>query len=142
MSGPGHGGPPDADVIGLTGLLGAGPGELRERLGPPAADRRVDGQRWLVWELDGMGSLRVRCSPVVSSWSLSFRDPLPPSFRGAASRVGLWPELAPEAGASERAAGLVRRRVRDREGRAASATAALGPGGVVRLAVFDEPPEW
>lgn len=133
------------DPPSLAGLLGAEPADLKELLGEPEADRRVDDQRWLVYELDGIGSLRFRCSPRISSWSLAFEHPLPSSLRAAAAVVGLWPELGPDApagveGGRERT--LVRRRVRDRGGGAASATALLGPEGVFRLAVFDEEPEW
>lgn len=133
----------DDDSPSLSALLGAAAGELEDRLGEPGVDRRVGGQRWLVFELDGIGSLRCRCSPRLSSWSLAFDEPLPPSLRDAAAAVGLWPELGPDAVADgEGGRTLVRRRVRDRRGDGASATALLGPEGVIRLAIFDEEPEW
>ncbi len=127
----------------LEGLLGAEPAEATRRLGRPAADRTAGDQRWMVFELGGIGSLRCRFSPRLSSWSLTFDDPLPGSLRAAARSVGLWPGLGPDAGPP---AGptrrMVRRRVEDRGGAAASATALLGRDGVLRLAIFDEEPEW
>jgi hypothetical protein len=126
----------------LEGLLGAGAAEAVRRLGRPAADRRAGGQRWMVFELGGVGSLRCRFSPRLSSWSLTFDHPLPDSLRAAARAVGLWPDLGPDAELPGDSRRMVRRQVEDRGGAPASATALLGPDGVLRLAIFDEEPEW
>lgn len=126
----------------LEGLLGAEPAEVTRRLGRPAVDRTAAGQRWMVFELGGIGSLRCRFSPRLSSWSLTFDDPLPGSLRAAARSVGLWPGLGPEADPPAGSRRMVRRRVEGPGGVAASATALLGRDGVLRLAIFDEEPEW
>lgn len=141
----------DGPRVSLARLLGAEPSALRDRLGDPRSDLEMDGQRWMVFELDGVGSLRCRCVPVVGTWSLSFAPPLPPSLRDAARSVDLWPQLGPDALPPEEGETLVRRELAVPSGAGdagegvagvASATALLRPDGVVRLAAFDEPPEW
>lgn len=129
-------------AVPMEALLGLRPRDVRRRLGPPEADRQAGDQRWLVYRLDGLGVLRVRCSPRVASWTLSFEGPLPGSLREAAEAVDLWPELAPDASGDDMEGPLFRRRVEDSRGRPASATASVGPDGITRLAVFDEAPDW
>lgn len=132
----------DAPVISLAGLLGLGPGEIRARLGPPDVDRPVGEERWLVYRIEELGSLRMRCAPRLASWTITFDDPRPASLRSAADALDLWPELGPDAGSEETGGRLLRREVRDTDGRPASATAAVEPDGVARIAVFDEEPDW
>ena len=129
-------------AVPMEALLGLHPRDVRRRLGPPETDRQAGDQRWLVYSLDGLGVLRVRCSPRVASWTLSFEGPFPASLKEAAEAVGLWPELAPDASGDDAQGPLVRRRVEDSRGRPASATASVGPEGITRLAVFDETPDW
>lgn len=136
-------GPEPVDLAGSVGL----PAErLLERLpARPVADRTGRGDRWLVFELPAV-SLRVRCerregSDRVASWTASFEDP-PASLRAAAERLGLWPELAPDAGGAE-AGSMIRRPLRSADGEAVhSVTAAVRDGRVVQVTAFDEPPDW
>lgn len=128
--------------VPMEALLGLDARDVRRRLGAPEADREAGDQRWLVYRMDGLGVLRVRCSPRVASWTLSFEGPLPGSLREAAEAVDLWPELAPDAAGDGSQGPLFRRRVRDSRGREASATASVGPDGIARIAVFDEAPDW
>lgn len=137
----------DSPRVALAEVLGLSPADLRERFGDPVTDRELDGQRWLVFDLEDLGSLRCRCSPVLGTWTLSFAAPLPGSLRSAARSVGLWPELGPDVELPATGEELVRREMSlpgegGAEDGAASATALLSPEGVRRLAAFDEAPEW
>ncbi len=119
-------------------LLGAVPSE-------PVTDRTRRGERWLVFELPDL-SLRARCGETdegerVASWTATFREP-PATLRCAAERVGLWPELAPDA-APPGSGPMIRRPLPSGDGDAVhSATAAVREGEIVQLTVFDEPPDW
>lgn len=135
-----------AESVDLGGLLGAPVERLLERMpGVPAADRASRGDRWLVFELDGL-SLRVRCEPSeattrVSSWTATFGHP-PASLRAAAERVGLWPELEPDADVPA-GGGMIRRPLpADGVGAVHSVTAAVRDGRIVQMTAFDEPPDW
>jgi len=119
-------------------LLGAVPVE-------PATDRRRRGERWLVFDLPGL-SLRVRCEEVeggerVASWTATFREP-PATLREAAERVGLWPELEPDARAADSGPMLRRPLPAADGGTVHSVTAAVREGGIVQMTAFDEPPDW
>lgn len=127
-------------------MLRAPTGELLEGLpASPATDRRSRGERWLVFELEGV-SLRVRCEEAgdgerVASWTATFREP-PATLRSAAERVGLWPELAPDEAAAG-SAPMLRRPLPGGDGETVhSVTAAVRDGGIIQLTAFDEPPDW
>lgn len=138
-------------------MSGSGPVELRGTLrapaarfldsvpGEPATDRRRGGDRWLVFDLPDV-SLRVRCEASggrsrVASWTATFRGDPPASLREAAEMVGMWPELAPDAGPGD--GPMLRRRLETgADGRGHSATAAVRDGGIVQITAFDEPPDW
>ncbi|MFB6240479.1 MAG: hypothetical protein ABEJ46_02770, partial [Gemmatimonadota bacterium] len=138
-----------AAQVELAGVLRAPVERLREAVGgEPAADRRSRGERWLVFETDGV-SLRVRCeSPDdgrgggperVASWTATFRDP-PGTLRAAAEALGMWPELAPDRDAAE-AGPMIRRPLPAGDGETVhSVTAAVRDGGILQMTAFDEPP--
>lgn len=134
--------------VELRGMLRAPVRRLMEALPEePVTDRRRGGERWLVFELTDL-SLRVRCTGAsdgdggrVASWTASFREP-PSTLREAAERLGLWPELAPDAGAAG-AGGMLRRPLPSSEGEAPhSVTAAVRGGAIRQVTAFDEPPDW
>lgn len=135
-----------ARALELRGMLRAPASRLLRAVpSEPVADRRRRGDRWLVFELAGL-SLRARCEEVdeaerVASWTATFREP-PATLRGAAERVGLWPELAPDAAARESGPVLRRPLPSEEDDIVHSATAAVREGGIVQLTVFDEPPDW
>lgn len=133
-------------TLEMRGMLRAPPGRL---LGvvpcEPVTDRSRRGERWLLFELSDL-SLRARCEETdegerVASWTATFREP-PATLRRAAERVGLWPELAPDAAA--RGSGPMLRRPLPSvdDDVVHSATAAVREGGIAQLTVFDEPPDW
>lgn len=168
--------------MNLAGLLGAGAGELRERLGEPDAERRSGAERWLVYRRGG-ATLRVRCaepgsggaapreragapktgSPPdgpgepgagegagrgapgrreVASWTVTWERPRG-TLRGAVEPLGLWPACAPDVDAASVEAPMVRRALPAGDGEGEhSLTAGVAEGGFVRVAAFDEPPEW
>lgn len=135
-----------AGALELRGLLRAPVERLLAAVpAEPSTDRGRRGERWLVFELPGL-SLRVRCEEAdgeerVASWTATFRDP-PDTLRRAAERVGLWPELEPDARA---AAGgpMLRRPLPAEDGETVhSVTAAVRDGGIVQMTAFDEPPDW
>lgn len=156
MSGP----PPS-----LAGLVGDRAAGLRERLGEPDADRPARPGRWLVWEGEGW-SLRVRTGggaaagdpgegtrdgavdgseardDLVTSWSLAWTEGRP-TLRAAVEPLGLWPAAAPDAAAGELDAPLARRGLEEPGGgEERSLTVTVRGGAFVRVAVFDEAPEW
>lgn len=152
----------------LGGLLGAGREEVERRLGAPDAARDVGPETWLVYRWPGLG-LRVRLSGAadrdagrgradgrapgaqagsdddgirVRSW-IATLDRGRPRLREAVEPLGLWPACAPDVGAGEVEGSMARRALRPRgDGVAHSLTATVGAGGFVRVAAFDEPPEW
>lgn len=130
----------------LRGVLRAPADRLLEAVSiPPATDRRSRGERWLVFDLDGL-SLRARCERTeegdrVASWTATFREP-PSTLREAAERVGMWPELAPDAEAAG-SAPMIRRPLSAGDGETVhSVTAAVREGGIIQMTAFDEPPDW
>lgn len=132
--------------VELRGIMRAPVARLLEAVpAEPATDRSRRGERWLVFDLPGL-SLRVRCERAdgetrVASWTASFREP-PSSLRGAAERVGMWPELAPDADAAD-AGPMLRRPLPPADGSTVhSVTALVRGGGIVQLTAFDEPPDW
>lgn len=139
--------PPEDDggIPPLRGLVGSSPERLLRERGA-SADRRVGESRWLVFRCGG-ATLRVRTEgrapeERVASWTLTFGTDLPRSLAEAARRAGLWPELAPEETVGE-GGGVIRRALDSPgEGPTHSATATCRGGRIVRLAAFDEPPEW
>lgn len=149
----------------LAGLVGAPAAGLRERLGEPAAERPARPGRWLVWEGEGW-HLRVRTGggvaadgdpdmgagggatdegeateDRVTSWSLAWTEGRP-TLRAAVEPLGLWPAAAPEVAAGELDAPLARRGLAGTGGGERSLTATVRGGAFVRVAVFDEAPEW
>lgn len=149
----------------LAGLVGAPAAGLRGRLGEPAADRPARPGRWLVWEGEGW-RLRVRTGggvaedgdpgagagvgaadggeateDLVTSWSLAWTEGRP-TLRAAVEPLGLWPAAAPDAAAGELNAPLARRGLEGPGGEERSLTATVRGGAFVRVAVFDETPEW
>lgn len=141
MSPPGDGG----GIPSLRGLVGSSPERLLRERGA-SADRRAGESRWLVFRVGG-ATLRVRTEgrgpeERVASWTLTFGTDLPRSLGEAARRAGLWPELAPEETARE-GEGIIRRALESPgEGPTHTATATCRGGRILRLAAFDEPPEW
>lgn len=131
-----------ADPPRLAGLVGEPAAAARARLGPPAAERPADPGRWMVWEGDGW-ELRVRTRPGgVASWTLTWSRGRT-SLREAVEPLGLWPAAGPDAAADEMERPLARRGLEGPSGRVdRSLTATVRSGGFVRVAVFDEPPEW
>lgn len=148
----------------LSGLLGLPVREVRARLGAPDADEGVAGERWLVYR-PGPATLRVRCArpeapgagggdagnPAaadgddelrVSSWVLTLEEGRA-TLREAAEPWGLWPACRPDAAAAELDAPMARRALPGPEGEETrSFTAGVREGRFVRLALFDEPPDW
>lgn len=149
----------------LAGLVGSPAAAARDRLGDPAADRPARPGRWLVWEGEGW-RLRVRvgggasagggsgpggrgvaegdagaAEDRVTSWSLEWAEGRP-TLRAALEPLGLWPAAAPDAAAAELEAPLARRGLEGPGGEARSLTATVRSGAFVRVAVFDEAPEW
>lgn len=153
----------------LAGLIGAPASEARERLGDPAAARPARPGRWLVWEGEGW-RLRIRTDggadpdpapgaaapddgPAettaprgdagrVTSWILTWEQGRT-TLREAVEPLGLWPAAAPDVAAQELGAPLARRALEGPDGRVdRSLTATVRGGGFVRVAVFDEAPEW
>lgn len=138
----------DPAEIDLAGLLRAPAESLLRRLPvDPSTDRTRAGDRWLVFEADGL-SLRVRCEEDeagggsrVASWTATFESP-PSSLRAAAGRLGLWPEVAPDA-APGTGESMIRRPLgADGDGPVHSLTAAVRDGRIVQVTAFDEPPDW
>ncbi len=122
------------------------------RLGPPHVDRRVGGDRWLVYRAPSW-SLRVRLradAPETAgrarSWTLSFETGYP-SLRQALDALGL--EVAEPGGGGlpgrdaepPRREGLIRRVLADGE-TAHSLTATVRGGRIRGVTAFDEPPDW
>lgn len=130
----------------LAGLVGAAEEAARERLGPPAAERPADPGRWMVWEGEGW-RLRLRTGPTaedsrVATWSLTWTAGRQ-TLRAAVEPLGLWPAAEPDVAAGELDAPLARRGLEGPSGRVdRSMTATVRDGSFVRVAVFDEPPEW
>lgn len=149
----------------LTDLVGAPAGEALRRLGDPSADRPARPGRWRVWEGEGW-RLRVRTGggtsggrdreigpgteagkdapekdDRVTSWSLAWMEGRA-SLRAAVEPLGLWPAAAPDAAASELEAPLARRELVGPEGDVRSLTVTVRGDAFVRVAVFDEAPEW
>lgn len=136
----------EARSLELRGMLRAHTARLLDGVpAAPVTDRTRRGERWLVFELPGL-SLRVRCEETesgerVASWTATFHEP-PATLRAAAERVGLWPELAPDA-AADGSDPMLRRPLPSEDGGVVhSATAAVREGGIAQLTVFDEPPDW
>lgn len=131
-------GPPSLD-----GLVGVPAAEARERLGDPAVERPAGSGRWMVWEGEGW-RLRARAGEdgTIVSWSLAWAEGRP-TLRTATEPLGLWPGAAPDAAADGLDAPLARRGLEDPGGGdGRSLTATVRGGRFVRVAVFDEPPEW
>lgn len=131
----------------LADLVGARAAIARERLGDPDADRPGDPGRWLIWRGDGW-RVRLRTGgdagegARVTSWSLTW-DEGRPTLRAAVEPLGLWPAARPDVRADGLEAPLARRGLAGPEGREDwSLTATARAGRFVRVAVFDEPPEW
>lgn len=142
----------------LADLVGLPEGRLTVRLGEPDASRGLAGESWWTWSGSGW-RLRVRCAAPaddrsggtdeavpggrsVASWSLVWSEGRP-TLRAALEPLGLWPEAAPdvEAGALDRP--LARRGIRPSEdGPELSLTAGVWDGRFVRVACFDEAPDW
>lgn len=154
--------------VDLEGLLGAPRGEVERRLGPPDATREAGGDTWMVYRRPGLG-LRVRLSCReragaagtdadgtsrgsgagagggalrVRSWTATL-DRGRSRLRDAVEPLGLWPAAAPDVGAGDVGAPMARRPLRKAGDDAVhSLTATVGGGGFVRVAAFDEPPDW
>lgn len=152
----------------LGGLLGGGREEVERRLGPPDAARDVGRETWLVYRRPGL-ALRIRLSGSadrdagrgrpegrapggrdgsgdegtrVRSW-IATLDRGRPRLRDAVEPLGLWPACAPDVRAGEVEGPMARRVLRPGgEDVAHSLTVTVGAGGFVRVAAFDEPPEW
>lgn len=126
----------------LAGLVGGTEEETRERLGRPAAEHPARPGSWLVWEGEGW-RLRARTDgTTVTSWSLAWAEGRA-TLRAAVEPLGLWPAAAPDVAAAELDAPLARRGLGGPDGQAdRSLTATVRRGAFVRVAVFDEPPEW
>lgn len=137
----------------LADLVGLPERRLTERLGAPDASRELADESWWTWSGEGW-ELRVRCGPPegrsaaapgersVSSWSLVWADGHA-TLRGAVEPLGLWPEAAPDVAAEELGRPLARRGVRAVEGGPErSLTAGVRDGSFVRVACFDEAPDW
>lgn len=144
-----------ADLIGLPDPV------LVARLGEPEAARTVAGAVWRTWSGPGW-ELRVRSAPPaaragapteargspdvaerrVVSWSLLWsrgRETL----RAAVEPLGLWPAAGPDTRPEELDLPLARRGIRRREGGPEiSLTVGVSEGAFVRVACFDEAPDW
>lgn len=118
---------------------------MRSRLGPPATDRTIGRDRWLVYSTGGW-RLRVRLSssssatePVVRSWTFE------PAAGGSdltrlLSRLGIVAAGVID-GAPESAGRLLRCELAD-ERVPASLTARLRDGSISSITAFDEAPDW
>lgn len=133
------------------GLLGQDEGTLQERLGAPTTRRALGADLWLVFQEPGR-VLRARLSnpagsdagPRLASWSATFADGFP-TLREIAAATGLWPIVEPDVRASRVEGPLVRRALPDPECSPTtthSLTASVRGGRFVRIAAFDEPPDW
>lgn len=164
------GGAADTPPPRLAGLIGCAEEDLRVRLGEPDAARTVGEARWWTWSAPGW-ELRVRTVPrdasttgsdagdragaeagaggtgeeperTVASWSLVWargRETL----RAAVEPLGLWPAAAPDATPGELELPLARRGIRtSEEGPERSLTVGVRAGAFVRVACFDEAPDW
>lgn len=128
--------------MNLSGLLGADVEDVADRLGAPDTDRSLATERWLVFRRDA-ATVRVRCvAGRVASWTLTWTEARP-TLRRAVEPLGLWPACRPDAQARDVEGSLVRRALPAPSADAAhSLTAGIGAEGFVRVAAFDEPPEW
>lgn len=134
----------------LAGLIGLAEDRLSGRLGEPDGSRLLGSESWWTWSGPGW-ELRVRCGPAkeravagraVASWSLLWREGHP-TLRAAVEPLGFWPEAGPDVAAAELDRPLARRGVRaPGEGPERSLTAGVRNGRFVRVACFDEPPDW
>lgn len=129
----------------LGGILGETVERVIARLGPPATDRSVGGERWLVFETP-IGPLRARATAGpgerearLNSWTLSFDAPFADIDR-AAGALGLDPE--PPTREDLAVEGALARRGLPIGGTLASLTAAGAPGAFRSLTAFDEAPDW
>lgn len=77
----------------------------------------------------------------VASWTLTWDEPRD-SLRRAVEPLGLWPACAPDVEARAVDGPMVRRALPADGETPHSLTAGVGDGGFVRVAAFDEPPEW
>lgn len=138
---------------GLSDLVGLPERRLTGRLGEPDGSRELAEESWWTWSGEGW-ELRVRCGPPeggsaagpgersVSSWSLVWADGHA-TLRGAVEPLGLWPQAAPDVAAGEMERPLARRGVRvEEDGPELSLTAGVRDGRFVRVACFDESPDW
>lgn len=141
------------ETLPLPGLLGAPGREVLRRLGDPEASRRAGGDRWLIYRREE-GRLRVRTVEEegdegvrVAAWTFTWRRGRP-TLREALEPLGLWPAGAPDVRASGLEPPLARRALPARAGADGheearhSLTASAAQGLFVRVAAFDEPPDW
>ncbi|MGH7541356.1 MAG: hypothetical protein ACRELC_10180 [Gemmatimonadota bacterium] len=133
----------------LDGLIGRSPERLRARLGPETASHRIGCDRWLVYERPE-GRLRIRVTDAdagfgtspggrIASWTATFHQPVD-SAETALRCLGL---DARALAAAEPGVPLLRAALPDPDaGTVHSLAALLRQGAIVRVAAFDEPPEW
>lgn len=142
----------ETPALPLAGLLGRTVPEVLGGLGEPDTSRSAGGDRWLIYAREE-GRLRIRTvdhgggDVRVASWIFTWRRGRA-TLREALEPLGLWPAGAPDVPASGLETPLVRRALpagpeADGEERERhSLTASAEEGRFVRIAAFDEPPDW
>ncbi len=130
----------------MAGLLGQSLREAIARFGPARADQRTGTDRWLVFASPEW-SLRIRLRPgpqdgsdfTIRSWTLSFTSPRPIAPQGT---VAVLAEIGLPEPPSHVARDAFRMPLAEQDGVINSLTIKVGPGGVLAVTAFDEPPDW